>query len=141
MALEKNVYFIVLLLIIVMASFSIVSSLVMLVIEKRKDIAILKTLGATGSSISNIFKIQGAIIGAIGVFSGLILSYCICISLREYGFPIDERIFQMSKLPIRIEPINFFLTGISAFLICCIATLYPSKKSGRIEPIEILRYQ
>jgi lipoprotein-releasing system permease protein len=141
LALEKKVYFIVLLLIIVMASFSIVSSLVMVVIEKRKDIAILRTIGATGASISNIFRIQGAIIGGVGVITGLLFSYIACIALREYGFPIDEKIFQMSTLPVRIDPINFAMTGAAAFFICCISTLYPSKRSSQIEPIEILRYQ
>lgn len=139
MKLERNVYFIVLLLIIVMASFSIISTLVMLVLEKRKDIAVLKTLGATSSSIGNIFRIQGAVIGGLGTLIGLALGYGLCIFLREYGFPLDERIFQMSRLPIHIHWLNFALVGIAAFAICCVATIYPSWRASSLGPSEVLR--
>jgi len=139
--LEQRVYFIVLLLIIVMASFSIVSSLIMVVIEKRKDIAVLRTLGATRSNISNIFKIQGAIIGGVGVSLGIIGGLALCVGLKIYGFPIDERIFQMSTLPININPWNFVMVGISAFAICCVATLYPASRASRLEPSQILRFE
>lgn len=140
MKLERNVYFIVLLLIIVMASFSIISTLVMLVLEKRRDIAVLKTLGATSRSIGNIFRIQGAVIGGIGTILGLAMGYLLCIFLREYGFPLDERIFQMSRLPIRIEWFNFVIVGLAAFLICCIATIYPARRASSLDPSEVLRY-
>ena len=140
MRLEKHVYFIVLLLIIVMASFSIISTLVMIVLEKRKDIAVYKTLGATSRGIGNIFRIQGAVIGALGTVLGLLLGYGLCLALREYGFPIDERIFQMSKLPVRIEFWNFALVGICAFAICCLATIYPAHRASSLDPSEVLRY-
>lgn len=141
MALEKKVYFIVLLLIIVMASFSIISSLIMVVIEKRKDIAIMRTLGATTSSVANIFRFQGAVIGGIGVSVGLAGGFIGCILLQKYGFPIDERIFQMSTLPVHIDPMNFIVVGISAFAICCLATLYPARRASRTEPVEALRFE
>ncbi|NMC63791.1 MAG: ABC transporter permease [SAR324 cluster bacterium] len=140
MKLERNVYFIVLLLIIIMASFSIISTLVMLVLEKRKDIAVLKTLGATSKSIGNIFRIQGAVIGGIGTILGLILGYTTCVLLREYGFPLDERIFQMSRLPIHIHWLNFTLVGVAAFSICCLATIYPAWRASSLSPSEVLRY-
>lgn len=140
MKLERNVYFIVLLLIIVMASFSIITTLVMLVLEKRKDIAVMKTLGATSGSIGNIFRIQGAVIGGVGTILGLILGYGLCIALKEYGFPLDERIFQMSKLPININWLNFALVGIAAFAICCLATIYPARRASTLDPSEVLRY-
>lgn len=138
--LEKRVYFIVLLLIIVMASFSIITTLIMIVIEKRKDIAIMKTLGASTKSISRIFRIQGAVIGGLGTIIGLVLGFAGCIALREFGFPIDERIFQMSKLPVVIEPSNFAMVGMAAFLICLFATVYPARRAARLEPSEVLRY-
>ena len=137
---EKRVYFIVLLLIIVMASFSIITTLIMIVIEKRKDIAIMKTLGASTKSISRIFRIQGAVIGGLGTILGLVLGFAGCIALREFGFPIDERIFQMSKLPVVIEPSNFAMVGVAAFLICLFATVYPARRAARLEPSEVLRY-
>jgi len=139
--LEKKVYFIVLLLIVVMASFSIVSTLIMIVLEKRKDIAVLRTLGASERSIGRIFKIQGAVIGGIGTISGLVLGLVGCLALRRYGFPLDERIFQMSTLPIRIEPLNFLVVGIAAFAICALATIYPAKRASALQPSDVLRYE
>jgi lipoprotein-releasing system permease protein len=139
--LERRVYFIVLLLIVVMASFSIITTLIMVVLEKRKDIAILKTLGASTRAIGDIFRIQGAVIGLLGTTSGLILGFIGCIALREYGFPLDERIFQMSQVPVQMDPFNFMITGVAAFLICCVATIYPARRASALEPSEVLRYE
>jgi lipoprotein-releasing system permease protein len=138
--LEKRVYFIVLLLIIVMASFSIVTTLIMIVLEKRKDIAIMKTMGASTRSVSWIFRIQGAVIGGLGTLIGLALGFIGCVALKKFGFPIDERIFQMSTLPIYIDPINFLTVGVAAFAICCFATMYPAKRAAQLEPSDVLRY-
>jgi lipoprotein-releasing system permease protein len=136
---EKRVYFIVLLLLVVLASFSIISTLVMLVLEKRKDIAVLKTLGATDASIARIFRTQGAAIGAIGTLSGLLLGYVGCKILQAYGFPLDERIFQMSQVPVKIDLVNFLVVGVSSFVICFLSTWYPSKRAASLHPSEILR--
>ncbi len=138
--LEKRVYFIVLLLIIVMASFSIITTLIMIVIEKRKDIAIMKTLGASTKSVSRIFRIQGAVIGGIGTVLGLLFGYLGCVGLQKFGFPIDERIFQMSQLPVEIDFINFAVVGVAAFFICFFATVYPARRAAQLEPSEVLRY-
>ncbi|MBX7137820.1 MAG: ABC transporter permease [Oligoflexia bacterium] len=139
--LEKKVYFLVLLLIIVMASFSIITTLIMIVLEKRKDIAVLKTMGASTADVSNIFRLQGAVIGGIGTTAGLLGGYLGCLMLKRYGFPIDERIFQMSTLPIRIEPVNFIAVGIAAFAICCVATIYPALRASRLQPSDVLRHE
>jgi lipoprotein-releasing system permease protein len=138
--LEKRVYFIVLLLIIVMASFSIVTTLIMIVLEKRKDIAIMKTMGASTASVSWIFRIQGAVIGGLGTLIGLVLGFVGCVALKKFGFPIDERIFQMSTLPIHIDPLNFVMVGVAAFCICFFATMYPARRAAQLEPSEVLRY-
>jgi lipoprotein-releasing system permease protein len=138
--LEKKVYFIVLLLIVVMASFSIITTLIMLVLEKRKDIAILRTLGASSSAVRSIFLLQGSVIGFLGTSLGLLLGYLGCIALQQYGFPLDEKIFQMSELPVKIIPVNFLVSGLSAFAICCAATLYPSARASKVLPSEALRY-
>lgn len=138
--LEKRVYFIVLLLIIVMASFSIVTTLIMIVLEKRKDIAVMKTLGASTPSIGRIFRIQGAVIGGLGTAIGLVLGFVGCWALKTFGFPIDERIFQMSTLPVTIDPVNFAMVGIAAFTICFVATIYPARRAASLEPSEVLRY-
>jgi lipoprotein-releasing system permease protein len=141
MNLEKRVYFLVLSLIVVMASFSIVSSLIMIVLEKRKDIAILRTLGAPSTSIARAFQMQGAWIGVSGVFLGVIGGLLLCFGLQRYGFPIDERIFQMATLPIHIDPINIIAVAVVAFLICFLATLYPARRAASLEPSEVLRYE
>lgn len=138
--LEKRVYFIVLLLIIVMASFSIVTTLIMIVLEKRKDIAVMKTLGASTPSIGRIFRIQGAVIGGIGTLLGLVLGFVGCWGLKKFGFPIDEKIFQMSTLPVTIDPANFAMVGVAAFLICFFATVYPARRAASLEPSDVLRY-
>ncbi len=138
--LEKRVYFIVLLLIIVMASFSIVTTLIMIVLEKRKDIAVMKTLGASTPSIARIFRIQGAVIGGVGTVLGLVLGFVGCWGLKHFGFPIDEKIFQMSTLPVMIDPVNFAVVGVAAFLICFFATVYPARRAASLEPSEVLRY-
>jgi len=123
-----------------MASFSIVTTLIMIVIEKRKDIAIMKTLGASTASVGRIFRIQGAVIGGLGTTIGLLLGYGGCLALREYGFPLDERIFNMSQLPVQIELTNFLVIGVAAFLICFFATVYPARRAALLEPSEGLRY-
>ncbi|MCB9029759.1 MAG: FtsX-like permease family protein [Deltaproteobacteria bacterium] len=139
--LEKKVYFLVLLLIVVMASFSIVSTLVLLVLEKRGDIAILRTLGASTKDVAKIFIYQGGMIGGVGTLLGLLLGYIACILLDIYGFPLDERIFPISQVPVRIEFINFAVVGIASFLICLLATIYPARKASRLDPASVLRYE
>ena len=138
--LEKMAYFIVLLLIIVMASFSIISTLVMIVLEKRRDIAVMMTMGASSRAVARIFIIQGAVIGLVGTLSGLALGLALSLGLRHYGFPLDESIFGMSQLPIRIQPLNFALAAICAFVICCLATIYPARRASSLEPSEVLRH-
>ena len=137
--LEKRVYFLVLLLIIIMASFSIITTLVMIVIEKRRDIATLMMMGASPSFVSKVFRTQGAIIGLSGVLLGLLLGVTGCWALKAYGFPLNEKVFQMSTVPVRAEPLSFAVVGIVAFIICYAATLYPAWRASRIRPAELLR--
>jgi len=101
--LEKKVYFLVLLLIILMASFSIITTLIMIVLEKRKDIAVLRTLGASSDSIAAIFLLQGAIVGAAGTVLGTVGGYIGCIALRQYKFPLDQKIFPVDSVPVHMD--------------------------------------
>lgn len=139
--LEKTVYFIVLLLIIVMASFSIVSTLIMIVLEKRKDIGILKTIGASSRSVARIFVFQGCVIGVCGTLLGTLGGVLTCLGLQWYEFPLNEKIFPFSTLPIRMEPLNFVLVAVSAFVICALATIYPAIRASKVDPVAMLRYE
>jgi lipoprotein-releasing system permease protein len=137
--LEKRVYFLVLLLIVIMASFSIITTLIMIVLEKRRDIATLMMMGASPAFVSRVFRAQGTIIGATGVVLGLVLGAAGCWGLKAYGFPLNEKVFQMATVPVRAEPMNFVVVGLVAFAICYLATLYPSWRASRIHPAELLR--
>jgi lipoprotein-releasing system permease protein len=100
----------------------------------------MKTLGASTPSIGRIFRIQGAVIGGIGTLLGLFLGFVGCWGLKKFGFPIDEKIFQMSTLPVTIDPANFAMVGVAAFLICFFATVYPARRAASLEPSDVLRY-
>jgi lipoprotein-releasing system permease protein len=81
------------------------------------------------------------VIGGLGVVLGLLLGYVGCIALREYGFPLDETVFPVSTLPVHIELLNFALVGLSAFVICFLATWYPARRASALQPSEVLRYE
>lgn len=139
--LEKRVYFIVLLLLILVASFSIVATLVMVVMEKGRDIAILKTMGAKDRQILKIFIMQGALIGAGGVILGTLLGYLGGLALREYGFPIDARVFSLDTVPVHMHGSNFLLVAVAGFIITSLAGVYPAYRASRLLPAEALRYE
>jgi lipoprotein-releasing system permease protein len=141
LALEKQVYFLVLLLLVVLASFSIVSGLVMLVLEKRKDIAILRTLGANAGQVARIFTLQGAVIGGLGTLTGVVLGVVGAMLLDAYGFPLPEGIFPVDTVPVRIHLGEALVVAVVSFLICLISTLYPARRARLLQPAEVLRYE
>lgn len=139
--LEKRVYFIVLLLLVLVASFSIVSTLVMVVMEKSRDIAILKSMGAADSTVRNIFMLQGSIIGAAGIVLGTILGIAGCFALRRYGFKLDESVFSLKEVPVHMIPANFVTVAVAAFVITVIAGVYPARRAAKLRPADVLRYE
>lgn len=139
--LEKRVYFFVLLLLILVSSFSIVATLVMLVMEKSRDIAVLKTIGATSRSVLAIFLIEGTVIGVLGTILGSVLGYAGCIALKYYGFPLDQAVFGMDRVPVHLIPQNFVVVAVSAFLISSLAGVYPALRAARLKPAEALRFE
>jgi len=140
--LERTVMFIILVLIVLVAAFGIISTLIMVVMEKNKDIAILKSMGATAKSIMRIFIFQGLIIGVAGTILGLIGGYTICLILAKYQFiSLPSDIYYISRLPVKMNFIDFFIVSLSAMGISFLATLYPSWQASRLDPAEALRYE
>jgi len=140
--LEKIAMFIILALIIFVASFNIISSLVMTVMEKKKDIAILKAMGAKKKSIMKIFMIEGITIGILGALIGSFSGYTICEIIRRYKIiKLPEDIYYISTLPVKISFFDVFLVASITTVICVLSTIYPSFKGSKIDPVETLRYE
>jgi len=140
--LEKVGIFIALDLIILVAALNIISALVMVVMEKKRDIAILKSMGAATGSIMRIFFYQGMIIGIGGTLLGVLGGLGLCALLKNYPIiELPRNVYPMSTMPIKVVPMDVSIIAISAFLITLGATLYPSWKASRIKPAEALSYE
>lgn len=147
---EKMVMFIILTLIVLVAAFGIASTLFMVVMEKTKDIAILKSMGATGRSIMRIFVLEGLIIGIIGTLGGVLGGLLIALNLetivgvvqRLTGFELFSKdIYYLDRFPSQVVPADVLLISVTAILISFVATLYPSWQASRMQPAEALRYE
>jgi lipoprotein-releasing system permease protein len=139
--LEKTVMFIILALIVLVAAFNIAGSLVMMVMEKRKDIAILKAMGATARSIGRIFVIKGLMIGVMGIALGTSAGLVLCLLLERYAFihlPAD--VYYITTLPVNLKLVDVLRIAASALLICLAATLYPARQAAAINPVEAIRH-
>ncbi|MCL1889593.1 MAG: ABC transporter permease [Desulfovibrionaceae bacterium] len=138
--LEKLAMGIVLSLIVLVASFSIIASLIMLVMEKTRDIAVLMSMGATRKAISKIFRLQGLIIGLTGTAFGFAAGCLLCFLLRRYKFiQLPEKAYPMNYVPVLLQWQDLFLITLGAVLICYLATLYPARQASGLEPAEALR--
>jgi lipoprotein-releasing system permease protein len=140
--LEKTVYFLVLLLMVLIGAFNIISTLIMVVMEKRKDIAILQSMGATRESIRRIFLIKGCVIGVVGTFLGVVLGLAISVLIQEYRFiELPKDVFLISTVPVRIYLSNFTLVAFASLLVCLVASIYPARQAAKLDPVEIIRYE
>jgi lipoprotein-releasing system permease protein len=147
---EKKMMFIILSLIVAVAAFNIVSTLVMAVTDKQADIAILRTLGASPSSIMKIFMVQGVLIGLVGVVIGVISGVIIALNIDTI-VPFIERIFSVqlfskdvyfiSELPSDLQKSDVIVISAFSFTTSLVATLYPSWRASKIQPAEALRYE
>ena len=140
--LEKMAISITIGLIVMVAALNIVASLVLLVMEKSRDIGILKTMGAGAASIRRIFMLQGLIIGLAGTTAGALAGCAIIFVLDRYkliSVPLD--VYQISYVPFTLQPLDFVIVVASAVLICFVATIYPSRKAAQLDPAQALRYQ
>lgn len=140
--LEKTVYFLVLLLMVLIGAFNIISTLIMVVMEKRKDIAILQSMGATRDSIKKIFLIKGCVIGAVGTSLGVLFGFVICLLIQKYHFiELPKDVFLISTVPVRIYLSNFLLVAFTSLFVCLLASIYPARQAAKLDPVEIIRYE
>jgi lipoprotein-releasing system permease protein len=140
--LEKIAMFTILALIVIVASFNIASTLVVMVMEKRRQIGILKAIGATSKDIRRIFLYQGAIMGFFGTILGCIIGFVLGTILKKYHFiTLSEEIYSISFLPIKMAGIIFVVVGLLAFFISVLATIYPASRASKLTVAETLRYE
>lgn len=147
---QKAVMFVILLLVVLVAAFNIISSLIMVVMEKGREIAILKTMGARSSGIMAIFIINGGVIGVFGTLSGLALGLLLSLNLEKtlraleniFGIQlISGDVYFIDHVPATVLPSDvIWVTGLS-LLISLLATLYPAWRAARVDPVEVLRYE
>jgi lipoprotein-releasing system permease protein len=140
--LEKFAMFIILILIILVASFNIVSTLIMNVMEKKREIAILKAMGATDRGIMNICILQGLFIGVVGTIIGVTGGYLLCYILNTYEIiKLPADVYYLSHLPVKTKFIDFVTVSLSAVIISFLATIYPAWQAAKMNPVEPLRYE
>lgn len=139
--LEKWVMGLILSMIVFVAALLIVTTLIMLVITKGREIAILKAMGASRGTILRIFVLEGSLIGGVGTLVGTVLGLAGCLFLRWYGYPLETDVYYLSELPVVIDPSNVATIAAVALAICFVATLYPAYKASSLDPVEGLRYE
>ncbi len=139
--LEKTVMFIILALIVLVAAFNIASSLIMMVMEKTRDVAILKAMGATNQSVRKIFVFKGLVIGVLGTALGVIFGFILCWILEKYKFiELPGDVYYITTLPVRLEMLDVVMIAAATIFICFLATLYPAGQAAKLDPVDAIRY-
>ncbi len=142
MTVERIVAYIVLSLIIVIAAFNILGSLTMTVIEKRREIGVLKAMGATQSGIMKIYLLEGFLVGLVGSILGLLIGYGVGEAQIKYQlFKLDTSVYIIPALPVTMHISDFIVVGLIAMVICSLAALYPAKRASKIDPAEAVRWE
>ena len=129
----------VLALIILVAAFTVIATLIMVVLDKKREIAVIKAMGASDGDLLRSFLYQGLIIGILGTTAGLGFGYAVCRWIVAYGFPLDPKVYFISRLPVQLRPTEFLLTGCFAVLACLMATVWPALHAARLRPAEAFR--
>jgi lipoprotein-releasing system permease protein len=140
--LEKSAMFIILAMIVLVGSFSIVTMLVMLVMQKTKDIAVLMAMGADETNIRRIFMYQGSFIGAVGTGLGYGIGIPVALLLKKYQFiKLPSDVYPVDYLPVRLEFFDMALIGVAALALCYLSTIYPARRAAALKPSDALRYE
>jgi lipoprotein-releasing system permease protein len=140
--LEKVMMFVMLSLSILVASFSIISTLTLMVFEKHKQIAVLKALGTSDPAVRRIFTLQGVLIGVAGALTGSILALALCLLVRHViPFPVPKEVFYISRMPVALSALEFLVVGVAAVAVATLSTAYPSRIASRLRPADGLRYE
>ncbi|MDY0221045.1 MAG: lipoprotein-releasing ABC transporter permease subunit [Desulfobacterium sp.] len=138
--LEKTAMFVILTLIVLVAAFNIASALIMMVMEKTRDIAVLKAMGATDALVRRVFMVQGMVVGLFGTFLGTVSGVGVCLLLERYKFIELPPAYPFSTIPVQLETMDVLFIVVSAVLICFVSTIYPAHKASRMNPVTALRY-
>jgi lipoprotein-releasing system permease protein len=139
--LEKIATFIILSIAIAVASFCIVCTLLLMVTEKGKEIAVLKALGASDGAIMRIFMLEGMIIGGIGMVFGVGTALAACTGLARFGVRLDPEVYYIDRLPVNVNLDDYAMVAVAALFICTLATLYPARAASKLSPVDGLRYE
>jgi lipoprotein-releasing system permease protein len=146
---ERNVMFLILTLITLVASFNIISCLIMLVKDKERDIAILRTVGLTGGAVTRVFFLVGTSVGVFGTLVGSVIGTIFSLNIGKIQKALDAllgtnvfspEVYFLTRLPSVLDPVDVIVTVAVSLSLSCLATLYPARKAGRLNPVEILRY-
>jgi lipoprotein-releasing system permease protein len=141
LTLERFATFIILSVLTIVASFCIICTLLLMVTEKGKEIAILKALGASDGAILRTFMTEGIIIGAIGTAFGVATGLAMCTGLAWFGLRLDPDVYYIDRLPISVSAGDFLIVAVSAMTICTLATIYPAQAASKLRPVDGLRYE
>jgi lipoprotein-releasing system permease protein len=139
--LEKIATFVILSIAIAVASFCIICTLLLMVTEKAKEIAVLKALGASDAGIMNVFMVEGMLIGAVGTVVGVAVALATCLGLQWSGVRLDPDVYYIDRLPVNVDPHDYLMVAVAALAICTLATIYPAFTASRVRPVDGLRYE
>lgn len=139
--LEKIATFLILSIAIAVASFCIICTLLLMVTEKSKEIAILKAMGASDRSILRLFLTEGMLIGGVGTFFGVATGFTSMFGLEKSGIRLDPEVYYIERLPVVVDGIDYLLIALCAFLITTVATLYPARAASQLSPVDGIRYE